>query len=202
MRPAVLFLPALFLLSTAACTSSTTGTGDGRPTDGTTPNNPSNGDQPNITQSGGTGTSGGSEGANGEENSSGGYDALFDAPPDPTTTENTLSGLWAGSTYYADVRIQISASSVVIALKCGTDPAIGLDIGAQVTANTIKLLATKTIGQAGTPCSMKVSPRVIPRCGTSDPGGCFDLEGTTLKFSTELFESVSPPRGEFTKLSD
>lgn len=131
------------------------------------------------------------------------YDALFDAPADPTTTDGLVTGLWAGKTTYAESRLLLRANKVVIALKCGESPATGMEVGAVVTSNQIKILASKTVGSS-TFCEIKVSPIAIPRCTTNDTYDCFELTDGTLYFSNKaLFSSYSSTTySTYTKLSD
>lgn len=131
------------------------------------------------------------------------YDALFDAPADPTTTDDLVTGLWAGKTPYAETRLRLRASKVVIAAKCGESAATGMEVGAVVTDDQVKILASKTVG-SGTYCEIKVSPVAIPRCSAAKGYDCFEVTGTTLSFSGKaLFTSYSSTNyGSYTKLSD
>jgi hypothetical protein len=135
------------------------------------------------------------------------YEALFDAPADPTTTDDLVTGLWAGKTYYADARLKLSSDKIVIALKCDGYGATGIEIGAVVTEDKIRVLATKSNdGMAtGYGCSIKVSPTVIPRCSETERDYCFEVLGTTLTFrGTALFTTTSSGSTytSYTKLSD
>ena len=133
------------------------------------------------------------------------YDALFDAPADPTTTDGLLTGVWAGSNSYGESRLKITSKKVWIAMKCGESPANGMEVGALVTANGIKLLASKSVGGGSSSyCGIKVSPVEIPRCEGESRYSCFDVEGTTLTFhGAALFDSYSSSSyASYTKLSD
>lgn len=131
------------------------------------------------------------------------YDALFDAPADPSTTDDLVTGLWAGTTYDGEVRVKITAGKVVIAIKCGSSPAEGMDVGAVITPTKMKMLASKSVG--GYPCGIKVTPVEIPMCTSQDYYDCFDISGTTLTFSGKaLFSSTTGGSSSqtYTKLSD
>lgn len=134
------------------------------------------------------------------------YDALFDAPADPTTTDGVLTGVWAGSSSYGESRLKITSKKVWIAMKCGESPANGMEVGAVVAAHSMKLLASKSAGGgASTYCGIKVSPHEIPACeGESGGYACFRVTGTTLSFhGVSLFDSYGSSNYEsYTKLSD
>lgn len=145
------------------------------------------------------GTSGSSSNVSGPAD----YDAMFDAPADPTTTEGSILGLWAGRTYSGESRIKITEDKVVIAMKCGDAPANGLEVGALVTEDQIKILASKSATSNPYGCGIKVSPTVIKRCTSSSPYGCFAIEDSTLSFSdVHLFTGDSSALADYTKLSD
>jgi hypothetical protein len=191
--------PSLSLLSILLITFTGCAYGDvagGRVTDA-----PAREESQPTAGSGGTGDTGGSSDTS-KPSGPTDYDALFDAPADPTTTDDVVTGLWAGKTYYGESRIQITEDKVVIAMKCGTSPANGLEVGALVTANQVKILASKSsTGTYG--CSIKVSPIVIKRCSVSTSYDCFTISGSTLTFSGEpLFTGDSSSQGDYTKLSD
>jgi hypothetical protein len=130
------------------------------------------------------------------------YEALFDAPGDPTTTDDLVTGVWAGKTSYADVRLKLTANRIIVALKCDGAQATGLEFGAIVTSTQLKVLASKSVD--GYYCGINVSPTVIRRCTTSFAYDCFDVSGTTLRFNdAELFTSYgSSANMSYTKLSD
>jgi hypothetical protein len=130
------------------------------------------------------------------------YDALFDAPENPTATDDVITGLWAGTTSYGEVRLKLSADKVVIAIKCGDSPATGMEVGALITSTKLKILASKNV-TSGSSCGIKVTPVEIPRCNYSNYD-CFDLDGTMLTFgSTTLFTTNgSSYQSKYTKLSD
>jgi hypothetical protein len=130
------------------------------------------------------------------------YEALFDAPGDPTTTDDLVTGVWAGKTSYADVRLKLTANRIIVALKCDGAQATGLEFGAIVTSTQLKVLASKSVD--GYYCGINVSPTVIRRCTTSSAYDCFDVSGTTLRFNdAELFTSYgSSANMSYTKLSD
>lgn len=130
------------------------------------------------------------------------YEALFDAPADPTTTDDVVTGLWAGKSSYGETRIKITSNMIVIAMKCGSSPAVGMDVGAVVSASQLKVLATKSVS-GSYDCVIKVSPLVIPRCSDSSRYDCFQVSGTTLYFSGDSpFTSYGSVERTYTKLSD
>ena len=198
----------LATLSLTACSGQTVGTGTSSGTSGS---------------SGASGTSTGGATDPGTENGApvtppagtaappagpSAYDPLFDAPTTTTTTPGSISGLWAGSTHSGDVRLKVSSGSLLIAIRCGNSPAVGLEVTAQVTASAIRVLASKSAGPTAG-CGVNVTPQTIPRCtptsSSGAPGiGCFDVTGTTLSFEgIWLFSSGgSGPPSDFTKLSD
>jgi hypothetical protein len=193
--------PSLLLVSLSLFTGCASGevAGTGTPNrtfEDSNPSSPSN--------NGGTGGSGGSSEPAAEEDGPIDYDALFDAPADPTTTDDLVTGLWAGTTYSGEVRLKITASKVVIAMKCGSSPAEGMDVGAVITSSKMKMLASKSIGTLGY-CGIKVTPVEIPRCVDDYDYECFSISGTTLKFvGAALFTggSSSSSSERYTKLSD
>lgn len=134
------------------------------------------------------------------------YEALFDAPADPTTTDDLVTGVWAGKTYYADVRLKITANKIIIATKCDGYSASGIEFGAVVTETQIKVLASKSTDGSGYGCGIKVSPMVIQRCASDSDSDCFDVAGVSLVFEyASLFTSDSgstSSRSVYTKLSD
>jgi hypothetical protein len=131
------------------------------------------------------------------------YDALFDAPADPSTTDDLVTGLWAGTTSSGEVRLKLTATKVVIAIKCGDSPATGMEVGAVITSSKLKILASKSVSGGSGYCGIKVTPLEIPRC-TGTNYDCFEVSGTKLEFgSTTLFTSNgSSYQSSYTKLSD
>lgn len=130
------------------------------------------------------------------------YEALFDAPADPSTTDDLVTGLWAGTTYYGEVRLKITGDKIVVALKCGSSPAEGIEVGSVVTPNKIRILASKSIG-AGY-CALKVTPMELPRCSSDVYYDCFQVSGTALSFAGKpLFTGGGGSSSDkYTKLSD
>jgi hypothetical protein len=130
------------------------------------------------------------------------YEALFDAPADPTTTDDSVTGVWAGKSYYADVRLKLTANKIVIAMKCDGSPAVGIEFGAIVSSSQMKVLASKSIGSGY--CEIEVSPTVLRACTSTSDDDCFDVTGTTLRFkNAALFTSYgSTANAGYTKLSD
>ena len=193
-------LALLAAVSVTACSGTAVGTGGG--TSGTSGSGTVTGDPP-TGSSDGTASVPPSGTAKPPPSGPSAYDPLFDAPASPVATAGVLSGLWAGSTYDADVRLKLGTSSIVIAVRCGSSAAIGLEVSAVITASSIRVLASKSIGPAAS-CGIKVTPQEIPRCAAAPRIGCFDVKGTTLSFEgIWLFSSGgSGPDSNFSKLSD
>jgi hypothetical protein len=130
------------------------------------------------------------------------YDSLFEAPANATASDG-LVGLWAGSTHGNDVRLQLSASKIIVAMRCEGQSAVGIEIGAVVSAGSLRILESKTLGDEYDACNLTVRPTTIPRCESQFDTECFVLEGTTLTFEfVSVFTSQGFPAREFTKLSD
>lgn len=162
-------------------------------------------DQPTGTGGASAGASGGTTQPASEEAGPTDYEALFDAPADPTTTDDLVTGVWAGKTYYADVRLKLTANKIVIATKCDGYPASGIEFGAVVTSTQIKVLASKSSDGPSYGCGIKVSPMAIPRCTTDARYDCFEVSGTTLIFSNVVLftsDSSTSSQSSYTKLSD
>lgn len=186
----------MLLLSITACSGTGVGTGTG--TSG------SSGSSSSTTDTGGTTSSGGTDTSTPDTSA---YDALFDAPASTTTTDGAVTGVWAGTLgQYDDVRLQISAGTVRIAMRCdGKTGTSGMDVPALVTSSEIKILASKSFGQAFTTCSMSTAPQDIPACSSANDIGCFTLAGTSLDFVGVALFTTSDYEGEsgrFLKLSD
>lgn len=129
------------------------------------------------------------------------YEALFGPPASTTLTSDSIMGVWA-DTDDGDVRLKISSSSIVIALRCGNGT-VGGEFAARVTSASLKLVESRSVGSG---CSIQVKPLDLPKCTTSHRG-CFSLVGTTLDiwdgsgYGGRLFEGGAT-RGTYTKLSD
>lgn len=195
LGPSSIFSIAFILLLTGCAFGEVTGTGGaGRGASGDGSDVP--------TSNGGTSGSGDTSQSPADENAPVDYEALFDAPADPTTTDDLVTGIWAGTTYYGEVRLKITASKITIAIKCGTSPAEGMDVGSVVSANKMRVLASKSVGSQGY-CGLKVTPVEIPRCTSDVYYDCFDVTGTTLRFAgTTLFTGGGSSSEKYTKLSD
>jgi hypothetical protein len=89
-------------------------------------------------------------------------------------------------------------------VKCGSQPAAGLEVSAQVSYSNIKILASKLVGSEASSCGIKVTPIAIPKCTETKDIGCFTLQDSTLQFvGVWLFSSGGHgPEDNFTKLSD
>jgi hypothetical protein len=124
------------------------------------------------------------------------YASLFGPPASTDATPNSLSGLWAGTDSSSrDTRITLAGTSIIIANKCGS-ATTGVTVVARVTSSSIKTLESKssTPSSSGTSnCSISITPVESVRCtsttesdaqyeATNTTGGCFLLNGTTLKF--------------------
>lgn len=185
MRGQFLFTFLLLAPLAGGCSSSATGTGT--PDAGPTPGPGSTSGTPPVAPS---------------------YDALFAAPTTPALTPDSLNGVWAGSGVYAgDLRLKISASSIVIALSCSSQPAVGLELAARITSSGISLLESKNVSVGG--CRISAAPLDIPRCivGSADSSGCYEVKGTVLSFGVDpVFIGANGTDGtfrrSFTKLSD
>ena len=198
--PIVLFVATTGLL--AGCSGTTTGTGTGQGTSGSgMPGSSSDGTT--VVGSGGTQLPPGTSSGSGGSDTSSAYDALFDAPTTPSVTDDQLTGLWSGSISSSDVRLKLGTNTILIAVRCGSGPAIGVEVAARITMSSIKVLASKNAGSIGG-CGIEIRPQEIKRCGTSAGIECFDIKGTTLSFEAIwLFSSGGyGPQGDFTKLSD
>lgn len=196
---AALVLP---LASLSACTSTVTGNGgsSGGGTGGTDTSAGSGGTSPGSSSSSDSNDQGPGPGAETAE-----YEALFGAPESTSLTEDSVTGLWAGSTYYDDLRLRFGPSSVVIAMKCSSaSKTVGAKIVAQVTATSLRILESRQVGNEYESCSIKVRPQTIRRCDSYYDSGCFWIEGATLSFNgVALFSTgSSSPNSDFTKLSD
>lgn len=125
------------------------------------------------------------------------YDALFGPPSVTSTTPDSLKGLWAGAGPAGqDMRLRFGTSSIVIALRCGSSPAVGASIAASISSSTIKTLESKKVGNPATSCGISVTPDEISSCASASYP-CFELKGTKLSLASFLDTS-----GTFTKLSD
>lgn len=189
----------LFVLASSlviGCASgSVAGTGSSEPDRGTAPNEPST-----TSGSGGSKVAGGSETAAPEDEVTS-FDALFDEPTNSNITPNVITGLWAGTTYSADIRLKITTSKILIAAKCGDTPATGIEVGANVSFNSIKVLASKSAGSGY--CSIKVVPVGIPNCSSGGTYECFSIDDTEMNIAGTLFTvSGASHSRDFTKLSD
>jgi hypothetical protein len=131
------------------------------------------------------------------------YDSLFEAPANATASDG-LVGLWAGSTHGNDVRLQLSASKIIVAMRCEGQSAVGIEIGAVVSAGSLRILESKTLGDEYDACKPHGARRPRSRAAESQfDTECFVLEGTTLTFEfVSVFTSQGFPAREFTKLSD
>lgn len=60
---------------------------------------------------------------------------LFE-PPASSDVTSSLTGLWAGTTYNIeyDVRLKVTGNSLVIAVRCRSEPAVGMTVTARVTS--------------------------------------------------------------------
>lgn len=203
-------LPFAFAFASlvAGCSGSVTGTGG--PDPGTGQNRETGFDGADTTTDGTSSQGGAKLPTNENGNSDPGtstpseWDAMFEAPTSSKSTDNVITGLWAGSTYYADIRMQLTTGKITIAAKCGNQPATGLEVTAQVSFNTIKILASKSTGSPGSSCGLEVKPKSIPRCSETKDMECFTLEGSSLSFvAVWPFEAGGTgPDSAFTKLSD
>lgn len=130
-------------------------------------------------------------------------EALFGPPIVTTITENVVTGLWAGSAGYADIRLRIGTSSVVVAVKCSSEGAVGGDLAANVSIDNIRILSSRDV-RANPRCYFDLRPRVIPRCKGEVYDGCFTITGTTLRFQGVKLFSVGGYDHEdaFSKISD
>lgn len=177
-----------------ACTSTVTGQGPSSSSSGST-----SGDG-TMTSAGGTSTEEGSSGSNGSSE----YDAMFGPPESSEVTGGSIGGLWAGQTYYNDLRVRIGASSITVAMKCRTGT-IGTKIAAQVSSSSIRILESQQIGAEYSDCTITVRPQTLDSCNNTANGyECFSVSGTTLTFNgVRLFGSGSASHDDtFTKLSD
>jgi len=200
------FLVAVALLASplTACTSDVIGEGDGEG-DGT--GRKSGFDAPQA--DGGTMSGGGSSSSSAEGSK---YDALFDAPADATTTEDSLSGVWAGTSFDSreDLRLEMRSDKLTIAVRCGDATTVGLEVSAKVSPSSIRILASESATKRSSEktravnCALQVRPATIPRCDETRDIECFTLSGTTLSFvGVWLFELDGyGPNDDFTKLSD
>lgn len=190
--------PSLFLLSVLFITFTGCAYGDVSGSRGSdTLRDPSQ-TEPTPSAGGTTGDTSGPSGSGPTD-----YDAMFDAPADPTTTEGSILGLWAGKTYSGESRVKITEKKVVIAMKCGGGPATGLEVGALVTEDQIKILASKSVTSSSYGCGIRVSPTVIKRCNYETVYDCFTIQDSTLRFSgAYLFSGDSSTMDDYTKLSD
>jgi len=124
------------------------------------------------------------------------YEALFGPPASSSTTPDSLLGLWAGTGVNGqDMRIQFAKSSIVVALKCFGDAAIGTSIASSVSSGSIKTLESKKLGNTSS-CGLSITPDELSSC-TSATYPCFTLNGTKLDLAN-FFQSS----GQLTKLSD
>ena len=113
-----------------------------------------------------------------------------------------MTGLWAASTYYGELRLKITSNEVVIAIKCGNSSADGVRVGAVATPSKVRMLASKSLGSS-TGCGIKVTPVEVPACADNVGSHCFEVTGTTLAFwGTSLFETGGATSPRYTKLSD
>lgn len=141
------------------------------------------------------------------------YEALFGKPSTTALTPGMLTGVWAGTMYSGgdDVRVKITADAVTIAVRCDTQPAVGMEVSAVVRATSIRLLESKNAEATVAPgimtlCPIRVRPQTIPSCVQSSTSSCFRVDGDALRFNDVLlFTAGSSQYGhsiEFTKLSD
>jgi hypothetical protein len=209
LRATHLSFAALVLaaLSSSACSGTTIGTGgDGGAGAGSqTPAGSGGSSSPGV--------SGGSTTTDPGASLPSEYDSLFGAPSSTTVSANSIGGLWAGtmSNTSDDIRLVIKPSSITMAVRCnsghggvGQVTTIGMTVKAVVSATSIRLLESKTIGGPAS-CEIIVHPQTLPRCAASTVE-CFDVVDTTLHFDGYLFSgdgSLSRgPDPSFTKLSD
>lgn len=196
----------LALLASSAlalgCTSTVSGTGSSSgsssPQSGSNEQNPTDG---TSTAGGGTKTGSGGDGTQSPE-----FDALF-GPPDSSTVTSSLTGVWAGSESYPDVRLKIEKSAITIAIKCsGQESATGVTFAASVTSTSIRVLESKDVGQPYTSCSIQVRPTEVKSCATDSDYECFMLKETTLTFQSSHIAAIgggsTSSNAAFTKLSD
>ncbi len=202
MRP----FAVLFCLLVAACSFKATGTRTDDPQKNS-PNATSGSPDDSPAPAGTSGSSAAGTASPAPSAPPGAYDALFDAPPSTTATGDSLPGLWSGAINTSDVRVRIGPQSILAAMRCyGETPAVGVEVEAIVTADSMKILASKTApGDYAFGCGIEFTPKVIPRCTSESQPGCFNLDGTTLDFQGVWLFSTSDnrgPSGEFLKLSD
>ncbi len=191
-----LLLPLALASLLFGCSSTVTGTGSSGGSSGSS-GSPTESDGTSAT--GGTNTSS-SSGTPPETNE---YDALFGPPENNALTEGAIGGLWAGQASSNDLRLKITASSITIAMKCRTST-IGTKVAAQVSGTSIRIVESQQIGNEYDPCSIKLRPLTIAKCGSTGDYSCFDVAGTVLVFqSAPLFSAGGyTPDSQFTKLSD
>ena len=135
--------------------------------------------------------------------SSADFEALFAPPAASVVTPNSVTGVWAGTGGphgSLDVRLKISASTLVISMRCkGAPSAIGVVVAARVTATNIEIVESKSSGDAAA-CGIDAKPTKFDR--TNGIGG-FDVHDTSLNFEGSLFSAnggESPQ--QYKKLSD
>jgi len=98
--------------------------------------------------------------------------------------------------------LKISASSILLALRCTPKGALGLDVATRFSDISIKLLESKSVGGPG--CGIEVRPHEFRRCTAADTDPhteCYRLAGTALSLYgySGLFNGA-PTR--FEKLGD
>src|SRR5690606_717465 len=135
------FAAALLVSPLMACTSNVVGEGEGGGTD-------RGAGFEGEEVDGGTMSGGGSSSSSAEASK---YDALFDAPADATTTEDSLSGVWAGTSSDSrdDLRLEMRSDKLTIAVRCGTAATAGLEVAAKVSPSSIRVLASEGSTKGG-----------------------------------------------------
>ena len=97
-----------------------------------------------------------------------GYDDLFGAPVVPTTTPDSIEGLWGGSTDVSvatlDYRVVITEGSVTFASRCnfvdGTKETVGVTVAASASSTDVlvKQSASDAAGSGEHACRIETAP--------------------------------------------
>lgn len=134
---------------------------------------------------------------------------LFDAPSSPSSTPDSILGLWGGAKEDVgmsfDLRYKFTPSSITVALKCtkdtGDTATASVTVAARVADVEIAILESKKdkIDTGKVSCEVNLAPVTAKPCASDGIKiECFDLAGRELA----IIGRSPLDKVELTKLSD
>ena len=137
---------------------------------------------------------------------------LFDPPSFGKATPNDVIGLWSAGTSLDELRLLISADSIMLARRCATEATssqriiASATVAARVDRDSVAVLEAAEVAEDapdGTMCQVTLVVQEIERCGyqTTD---CFHMPGTgtQLTFFSTTTGMMGSLYGNWTKVMD